>query len=493
MKKMNSMRLKKYQLLLKYSQEIILFFDQKGNIIDFNNVARDVIGYDNQDKQLSICEVFQEAIEYKNNRLMIQSKYLDKGSETVAYRQNKTCFPVHLKVFVEEAGENYIGLCTAVNISEKKRIMRELKYFQNDIEVYKKNRNEFIFNVAHELKTPINGMLGLSEELMKTNLSSEQMETLKVISKCCLDMNNTICDFLDYSKIVNDKLYLEQREFDFRKFIDSIIASYIPRINAKGLNFMINIEDDIPGIVIGDDYRLGQILNNLISNAIKFTDVGQIALDIVETEQTNHDVELFFIVMDTGIGISLEEKEKLFISFSQVDGSITRRFGGTGLGLSISKLLVEVMNGSINVDSEKGKGSTFTFSVRLGLPNNIDEIKDNEQNLNRDDIDGLIKVGEDNKEYNQYESLGFPSIKIKGHKSNRDALEKLILSVEMENWKRAEELAMLIKNSIPENQSELRKMAFRILLLVRKENHDIALTVINELTERLSEEIGWTM
>lgn len=485
MKRMNSMQDHKYQMLSKHSQEIIIFFNRTGNIIDFNNVAREVIGYGDQGKHLSVCEVFKEAINYENNKLLIQSKYMDKGSETVAYRRNNTCFPVHLEVSVEE-GRKYIGLCTAVNISEKKKIMRELKNFKNDIKTYKKNRNEFISNIAHELRTPINGMMGLTEELMKTDLSSEQAENLNIICKCCINMNKIISDFLDYFKIAQHKLVLEQKKFDFRKFINCIAVFHTPIMNVKGLNFIINIADDIPEFVIGDEFRLSQILANLISNAIKFTDVGHVALEIVKTEQTDHNVELFFMVMDTGIGISLEEQEKLFISFSQVDGSITRRFGGTGLGLSISKLLVEAMHGSIKVDSEKGKGSIFSFSVRLGIPENQEEVK--QPNEVEDISNLLLKVTKN--ENNQWESPGNSS---NLQNKYEDSLEKLILSVKMENWERAEELAAYIKNLIPENKTELRKTAFKILLLVRKENQDTSLMSINELNVRLSEENEWMM
>ena len=507
---MNSMQAHKYQMLSKHSQEIIIFFNRSGNIIDFNNEAREVIGYGDQEKHLSVCEVFREAIKYENSRLMVQSKYLDKGSETVAYRRNNTCFPVHLEVSVEE-GKKYIGLCTAVDISENKKIMRELKNFKNDIKTYKKNRKEFISNIAHELRTPINGMMGLTEELLKTDLSSEQAENLNIIYKCCINMNKIICDFLDYFKIAQHKLVLEQSQFEFRKCINGIATFHLPRMNEKGLNFIINVADDIPEFFIGDEFRLSQILTNLISNAIKFTDVGHVALEIVKTEQTDHDVELFFMVMDTGIGISREEQEKLFISFSQVDGSITRRFGGTGLGLSISKLLVEAMHGSIKVDSEKGKGSIFSFSVRLGIPENQEERKYREQKLFSNDGGFLKKEGcirENNKPSNEVEDKGDILWKVTKNGNSKfdspgnsgniqkklvDALKKLILSVEMENWESAEELALYIKNLIPENKSELRKTAFKILLMVRKENQDTSLMSINELNVRLSEENEWMM
>ena len=188
-------------------------------------------------------------------------------------------------------------------------------------------------------------------------------------------MIEIINNLLDFSKLEAGKFTLEEREFSFREAMDKIIAMNINQINEKGLSLLLNISPEIPERIIGDELRITQILTNLINNAVKFTSMGQIVVDVVKTMELNDTVELFFMVMDTGIGIAPEDMDKLFKSFSQVDAYITRRFRGSGLGLTIVKELVELMDGEVHVESEKGKGSTFSFSIRVKKVENEWETK----------------------------------------------------------------------------------------------------------------------
>jgi len=299
-----------------------------------------------------------------------------------------------------------------------------------------------------------------------------------------------INNFLDYAKLTNEKMVLEQREFDLRACINTIIESNRPQINEKGLQLLVYISDDIPNKVVGDELRLTQILNNLLSNAVKFTMVGHVALELVKLSETASHVELFFMVMDTGIGIRHEDKDRLFQSFTQVDGSITRRFGGTGLGLAISKKLVEAMGGTIDLESEKDKGSTFSFTVRLALP--ADEVGNNSRNERQPDIsyDVIHPVGEEVRvgEIGTRREIPKSSWSEDALKKQLPMLlEKLSLCIEMDSWHKAEELAYQMKKQIPSEQSDLQKKVFRLLLTVRKEKHDIAFSIINELKEYINE------
>ena len=190
---------------------------------------------------------------------------------------------------------------------------------------------------------------------------------MKLIERCCNDMYNIINDILDFSKLETGKFTLESREFNFRKMMDYVKGNHINKITEKGLEFFMSVSPQVPEQIIGDELRIVQILNNLLSNAQKFTSLGKISVEVVRTARVNDQVELFFIVKDSGIGIDKADRDKLFQSFSQVDASISRKYGGTGLGLNICKQLVEMMGGKIEVESKKNKGSTFSFSIWVGL------------------------------------------------------------------------------------------------------------------------------
>jgi PAS domain S-box-containing protein len=495
-------------MLIENTQEMIIFFDSDGKISDCNKKAIQELGYGEDIYEIPIYNIFKKAFKYEVNKLELNTKFHNRAEETIAYRKNQTCFTVELNVTIISEKRFYIGLCTAIDVSEKKEAFREVKHLKNDLISFNQIRNEFIANITHELRTPVNGIMGLSDNLLESELKPRQLETVNLIKRCCSNMNTIINDLLDFAKISNNKMLIEQREFSFRDLIQHIIDFNKIRINEKGLKLLVNVSSDIPDRVIGDELRLTQILNNLFSNAVKFTSTGQIALEVYKTLQTDQFIELFFMIIDTGIGISLEDKDKLFQSFSQVDGSITRRFGGTGLGLSISKMLVEAMQGTIAVDSEEGKGSTFSFSIHLELPQTLEEQsedlsasdislifydeKGNPHMKNEKDsyvIPCLNSLNKIMKEADRSEFEVFDGINAmeEAEKVFVTALEKLSICIEMENWDKAEELAYYIKKLTPSDYGDITKSVFRLLLSVRKENHDVSLEIINELMTVINE------
>lgn len=508
-----------FRLLLEHSQEIILFFDQAGHILECNQTAKDELGYGADIYRILISDIFRMAMKIENNKLIINPKYRNEITETVAYRNNQTCFAVNLIVTIETGNKSFNGLCTALNISEEKKLIRNIEFSKKELVSSSQLKNEFMANITHELRTPVNGIMGLSENLLEFGLQPKQVEIVNIIHRCCKNMNTIINDLLDYTKIANNKLVLENREFDFRHFIEGIIAININGISEKGLKLLTNIADDIPNIIIGDEFRLAQILNNLFSNAIKFTSLGQIVLEVDKTAQTESEVELLFMIMDTGIGISIEERDKLFLSFSQVDGSITRRFGGTGLGLSISKMLVESMKGTIAVESQKNKGSTFSFTVRMGINKAFEEtgkVQSDEvenyffpQGEILSDKEGLFSdfTGDDNiktrnkvdetsqlKQGILFKTDSDDSYDHKGVLEDLyDTFEKLAICIEMESWEKAEVLANRIKNLIPKDHKKVSEKSLKLVLSVRKENHDTSIAILGELITIVNEASGWRM
>jgi signal transduction histidine kinase len=492
-----------YKLLLKNTQEIIIFFDSKCKILECNSKAVNELGYGDDIYKIPINNIFKNVFIYEENKFMVADKYLKKPEETIAYRKNQTCFPVDLRITTNRRKKSCLGLCTAINITDKKNIIRETNHLKNEINNYNQMSNELVANITHELRTPVNGIMGFTNILADTKLKPNQMEAVNIIKRCCTNMNTLINDMLDYAKLSNNKLIIEEREFDFRDFVSQIVGFNSAALNEKDLKLILDIADNIPETVIGDELRLAQVLNNLFSNAIKFTPSGQVGLKIMKISQSGESIELFFMVIDTGIGISREEKDKLFKSFSQVDSSITRRFGGTGLGLSISKMLVEAMHGSIDVDSEKNMGSTFSFSVRLGLPKTkaveisetpeccegmeLEESGSNENVADMSDLDYIDMVLKEAGTSGKELTSGMDAMR-EALVLMKDNMEKLTICIEMENWEKAEELACNMKKLLPKDHAANIKNVFRLILAVRKENHDISLSILNELKEHMCEE-----
>jgi signal transduction histidine kinase len=224
--------------------------------------------------------------------------------------------------------------------------------------------------VSHEIRTPINGVIGFTKLLRETPLSTEQRGFVDMIGNSGLTLEALISDILDMSKIEAGKIDIDHAPFALRRSVEEVITFFTPKARTAGLTLSAKIDEDVPSLVNGDVNRLRQILVNLIGNAIKFTEHGSVTIALscgrgaMMEGQNRRELRLFFAVTDTGIGIPSEKMNQLFRPFSQVDTSATRRRGGTGLGLIISKRLCELMGGTISVESEPSKGSTFRFTVR---------------------------------------------------------------------------------------------------------------------------------
>jgi signal transduction histidine kinase/CheY-like chemotaxis protein/HPt (histidine-containing phosphotransfer) domain-containing protein len=228
-------------------------------------------------------------------------------------------------------------------------------------------KSDFLARMSHEIRTPMNAIIGLGRLLLKTRLDLRQRDYQEKVLAASDALLGVINDVLDYSRIEAGKLSLEAIPFDLNQVVRNVIGVVALRAQEKGLELLFHIEQSVPRWVIGDPLRLGQILVNLINNAVKFTETGEIVVRVSLKSRLEQDARLIFEVRDTGMGIPLERQHDLFTPFTQGDDSITRRFGGTGLGLAICKQLVEMMSGEIGVDSLPGRGSRFHFSVVLGV------------------------------------------------------------------------------------------------------------------------------
>jgi CheY-like chemotaxis protein/nitrogen-specific signal transduction histidine kinase len=261
--------------------------------------------------------------------------------------------------------DNPIGLQgVLIDITQNKIFEDELKRAKEEAESATKIKSQFLATISHEIRTPMNGVIGMTELLLNSPLNKEQQDFVETIKSSGDILLSLINDILDFSKIESGKLKIEHYPCNIRKCIEEIINTFQIRANEKSLKIKLNIDDSVPETLISDVSRIRQILANLISNAIKYTEHGEITVSSKCLSVKDGIVEIEFSVKDTGIGISKSSLSQLFQPFLQLDSSTTRKHGGTGLGLIISKHLIEMMKGKIRVESQPGKGSVFIFTIK---------------------------------------------------------------------------------------------------------------------------------
>lgn len=357
----------KQRMMLDNAADAVFVADRHERWIYVNDLALSMLGFSREDIiGTSIYALLPESF-----RALSKSTFSERLQREKLIRQEIRLLkkdggqvPVEMNAALLPDGSIY-GSCR--DITSRKEFEAALIRAKIGAEEASKAKSEFLATMSHEIRTPMNGIIGMTELTLDTQLAPQQREYLELVKVSSHSLLGIINDILDFSKIESGKMILEKIEFPIRELIATMLKASAIRAEQKNIELVYQIDPELPEVLIGDPGKLRQVLNNLLVNAIKFSEHGAITIEVNLVELHDTEARLHFSVTDQGIGIAREKLEHIFQPFSQADASTTRKYGGTGLGLSISSRLVESMHGELGVDSQEGQGSCFYFSADFGV------------------------------------------------------------------------------------------------------------------------------
>jgi two-component system sensor histidine kinase/response regulator len=380
----------RYRLIVETAFDAFLGISSAGTLSEWNAQAETTFGWTRSEvmgRPLSdflhddgaIAELFSAA----------GNDCLHRRLEAEALHRNGARFPVEMALSAINYGKERLFAAFVHDVTERKQAELEREKAKNAAEAGSRAKSEFLANMSHEIRTPLNGVIGMTDLVLESVLTHEQREYLETVKLSADSLLHVINDILDFSKIEAGRLELEEEDFDLRDCMESTLKTLALRADEKRLELLCEVASEVPITVCGDSSRLRQILTNLVGNAIKFTRHGEVGLKAFLDGTDGKAVVIHFVVSDTGVGIPREKQKLIFESFAQADTSTTREFGGSGLGLTISRRIVEMLGGTLWVESEVGQGSQFHFTIHV---NAVDTKVTNPAMISHPDVLHGIKV-----------------------------------------------------------------------------------------------------
>lgn len=359
------------ELLFASLPDVFMLVNKDGTLRKWNQGLELTSGYAGEElKGMPALQLVEEAARDAIAALLSEGTLgSQEATEAIFLTKDGITTPYQWKVAQLDDLDGQVSgfILTGRDISDRKQVEFSLLQAKEAAEHSSQAKSEFLANMSHEIRTPMNGIIGMNELLLDTILTTEQREYADTVKSSAEALLALLNDILDFSKIEARKLDLDSVDFSLRENIGDAMRALAFRAHQKGLELLYEVSPEVPDIIVGDPSRLRQIVTNLVGNALKFTESGEVSVRVEKTDTETDGVELRFAVHDTGIGIPKDKQQLIFQAFSQADTSIARKYGGTGLGLAISTQLVRLMNGYLWLESEEGHGSTFYFTARLGL------------------------------------------------------------------------------------------------------------------------------
>ncbi len=358
--------------MIEASPAALILVDRSRKIANVNSQAAKMFGYPpaellGQELENLIPERF-----HPNHPKYVEGFFsspvarpMGAGRDLWGRKKNGDEFPVEVGLSPLETEDGIVVMAGIIDITNRRKVIDAISRAKESAEAANRAKSDFLANMSHEIRTPMNAVIGLTELVLDSDLTVEQRDYLSMVMQASESLLSIINEILDFSKIEAGKMEIEAVDFDLGDVVGDTLKSLAPRAQSKGLQLAVRIADDVPKWLVGDAVRLRQVIVNLVGNAIKFTERGKVLVDVSQVSRNDLTAHVRFAVTDSGIGIPPEKLRLIFEAFTQADSSTTRRYGGTGLGLAISARLVSLMGDQLDVQSELGKGSTFSFTLRL--------------------------------------------------------------------------------------------------------------------------------